>query len=565
MVHFLLTAITIVVVAVPEGLPLAVTISLAYSMFKMMKDNNLVRKLEACETMGGATNICSDKTGTLTENRMTVVEAWIEGKHHVNTDEKFPVSKGSLDMLFKAASLCSTAFWVDEVENGKKTRKYIGSKTETAILELLEKQNLAYDKVRKEAHILKMFPFNSTKKCMTAISDSKGANCEIWTKGAPEIVLHQCDTIFNGSGTEKLEKTKVSELLSTVDNMASKGLRTLALLYKTAEKPESFEDFAEPEEGFTLLAICGIKDPVRKDVPGAVRACQEAGIFVRMLTGDNMLTARHIAKECGILTEDGLCMEGPEFRKLTTEQMDEAIPRLQVLARSSPQDKHRLVSRLRVLGEVVAVTGDGTNDAPSLSEADVGFSMGIVGTEVAKEASDIVLLDDSFNSIVAAVLWGRNVFDSIRKFIQFQVTVNIVAVILAFIGAVSYGESPLTPLQMLWVNLIMDTMAALALATESPHKGLLERKPHGRFESIVTPAMWRNIGGQAVFQLVTMFFLLYLPHRIPYFQLPHPSTWKKHDLDLHQTLIFNTFVWCQVFNEFNARKLGNGESIFRKN
>eukprot|EP01091_Cochliopodium_minus_P014751 TRINITY_DN505_c0_g1_i1.p1 TRINITY_DN505_c0_g1~~TRINITY_DN505_c0_g1_i1.p1 ORF type:complete len:1009 (-),score=313.19 TRINITY_DN505_c0_g1_i1:89-3070(-) len=560
-VDFLLTAITIVAVAVPEGLPLAVTISLAYSMFKMMKDNNLVRHLEACETMGGATNICSDKTGTLTENRMTVVEAIVGDKYFSNLErENVNLNEKVADLFAKSVSLCSTAFWTLDEQN---LRRYVGSKTECALLEFIEKSKYEFSEIRSSNPIKKMFPFNSTKKKMTALSAGESGRVLIWSKGAPENMITFCNQyVDENNQTQKLDNEKSEQLLKQVEKMATKGLRTIAIAYKSVEEPSDWETFKEPSTGFTLIGICGIKDPVRKDVPGAVATCQRAGIYVRMLTGDNILTANHIAKECGILKEGGVSMEGPEFRKLSDKQLDEIIPKLQVLARCSPQDKYRLVHRLKFLGEVVAVTGDGTNDAPSLAEADVGFSMGIVGTEVAKEASDIVLLDDSFNSIVAAVMWGRNVYDSIRKFVQFQVTVNIVAVTLAFIGAVSYGESPLTPIQMLWVNLIMDTMAALALATESPHKSLLDRKPYGRHENILTPAMWRNILGQAICQLIIMFFLMYLPHRIPYFGLPPPGSWTTFQTDLHQTLIFNTFVWCQIFNEFNARKLGNELNVF---
>jgi len=286
-----------------------------------------------------------------------------------------------------------------------------------------------------------------------------------------------------------------------------------------------------------------------------------------MVTGDNILTAKHIATECGILTKDGMALEGPAFRKMSLDQLDKVIPNLQVLARCSPEDKFRLVSRLRELGEVVAVTGDGTNDAPALKKADVGFSMGIAGTEVAKDASDIVLLDDNFKSIVNAVKWGRNVYDSIRKFLQFQLTVNIAACFIVFIGAVSQGESPLSPIQMLWVNLIMDTLGALALATEAPTDELLLRRPYGRDDSIVTRKMWRFIFGSSIYQLSVLMLLLYAVQHFPFFSLKDRlassgGLWSETDKRIRQTIVFNSFVFCQIFNEYNARKLHDEWNVF---
>eukprot|EP00027_Filamoeba_sp_ATCC50430_P004623 CAMPEP_0168558174 /NCGR_PEP_ID=MMETSP0413-20121227/9825_1 /TAXON_ID=136452 /ORGANISM="Filamoeba nolandi, Strain NC-AS-23-1" /LENGTH=976 /DNA_ID=CAMNT_0008589269 /DNA_START=36 /DNA_END=2966 /DNA_ORIENTATION=- len=556
LVEFLITAITIVVVAVPEGLPLAVTISLAYSMFKMMKDNNLVRHLEACETMGGATNICSDKTGTLTENRMTVVRAWVAGKMYPDIPRAADLSTAIQKNLVEGIATNSTAYIVKKESDRE---EFIGSKTECALLQFAEKLGANYTELRQTTPAERMYPFSSAKKSMSTILKKAptASTYRIYTKGASEIILGMSTTFVNEQGNVvPINAETVKVLQDQITEMASNGLRTIGLAYSDIPAPQDWN--APQEKNLTLLAICGIKDPVRAEVPAAVKACQTAGITVRMLTGDNILTAKHIARECGILTENGVAIEGPDFRQLTQEEVDAIIPRLQVMARCSPQDKFRLVHRLRELGEVVAVTGDGTNDAPQLKEADVGFAMGIAGTEVAKEASDIILLDDNFSSIVKAVMWGRNVYDSIRKFVQFQLTVNVVAVIIAFIGAVSKGESPLKPVQMLWVNLIMDTMAALALATEAPTPELLKRKPYGRFEGIITPAMWRNIVGQATFQIIVLVVLLYFPSSIPQLGLNLKlSAWTEYHHTLQTTIIFNTFVFCQLFNEINSRKLGN--------
>jgi Ca2+-transporting ATPase len=446
------------------------------------------------------------------------------------------------------------------------------------LLEFVDKQfGSDYVELRKKLPIKRIYPFSSANKTMTTImhQDTKTGKYRMWTKGASEMVLAESTSIVSATGdvvplTEELKKQAMTE----IQGMAQSGLRTIGLAYADLDAPSAANggvsawNEAPPvrnvhHQGLTLIGVCGIKDPVRAAVPGAVRDCQLAGIKVRMLTGDNIHTAKHIARECGILTDDGVAIEGPAFRALSDEEVDAILPKLQVMARSSPQDKYKLVSRLRYHGEVVAVTGDGTNDAPQLKEADVGFSMGIAGTEVAKEASDIILLDDNFSSIVKAVQWGRNVYDSIRKFVQFQLTVNIVAVIVAFVGAVSHGESPLKPVQMLWVNLIMDTMAALALATEAPTADLLKRKPYGRFEGIITPAMWRNIIGQALYQIIVLFVLMYVAHWIPALELPGVlSAWTTTHHIIHTTIIFNSFVFCQLFNEINSRKLGNELNVF---
>lgn len=558
LVDFLIVAITIIVVAVPEGLPLAVTIALAYSQSKMMHDNNLVRHLEACETMGGATNICSDKTGTLTTNVMTVTRLSMNGQNYDQNSLPKNPSGEHWTKLIQGCAVNSTAF----IQKSGEEEILVGSKTECALLLMTRALGADYKAERKQVEIVKQWPFSSLKKRMSTLIKFKG-NLILYAKGASEIVLKDSTHFLSEGQIVPMEKHRLV-FSETIEEMAKNGLRTIGLAYRILDNTPDLEDEA-PAEKLIFIGITGIKDPVRPNVPEAVEKCKRAGIKVRMLTGDNRLTATHIAQECGILTGDPETnvIEGPDFRKLTDDQLDKRLPFIEVMARSSPEDKYRLVKRLRHHGEVVAVTGDGTNDAPQLKEADVGFSMGITGTEVAKEASDIVLLDDNFASIVKALMWGRNVFDSIRKFVQFQLTVNIVAVTIAFAGALSLGESPLTPVQMLWVNLIMDTLAALALATETPTPALLDRKPYKRNESIVTIGMWKNILSQSLFQLVVLGALLSFPSAFPFFGLPTWDKWTAQDALIHSTVIFNTFVFCQLFNEINCRTLGSEINVFK--
>eukprot|EP00026_Physarum_polycephalum_P007323 Phypoly_transcript_07382.p1 GENE.Phypoly_transcript_07382~~Phypoly_transcript_07382.p1 ORF type:complete len:532 (+),score=70.53 Phypoly_transcript_07382:144-1598(+) len=375
----------------------------------------------------------------------------------------------------------------------------------------------------------------------------------LFCKGASEILVDLSSHYIAEDGNiHPIEPRVKTELSLTIEQMAMTGLRTIAICYRDLEPGEEDKD-DRVEKNLVLIAIVGIKDPVRPEVPLAIKRCQQAGITVRMVTGDNICTATTIAKECGLLTDSGLAMEGPAFRKLTPDQMDQVVPRLQVLARSSPLDKHMLVSWLKEKGEVVAVTGDGTNDAPALREAHVGLAMGIAGTDVAKEASDIIIMDDNFSSIVQAVMWGRCVFDNIRKFLQFQLTVNFVALCTAFIAAVSDRGLPLKTVQLLWVNLIMDTLAALALGTETPTADLLARKPYGLEEPLISNVMKKNIFVHGIWQLGLLLGLLYAGPKIldlPYDHTIFPEQENKLTLD---TIIFNTFVFLQLFNEFNSR------------
>jgi Ca2+-transporting ATPase len=432
----LIVAITIIVVAVPEGLPLAVTLALAFATQRLLRENNLVRVLRACETMGNATTICSDKTGTLTTNKMTVVAGTFGTSSFANSDNEKAVESspsqwatGLADetkkVLLQSIAINSTAF--EGQEDGQIT--FIGSKTETALLQLA-RDHLGMESLpvqRANDHVEQMFPFDSGKKCMGAVIKTS-TGYRFIVKGASEILLRYCNSKANVEtlASEPLGNADREALQNTIENYAKKSLRTIGLVYQDfeqwppahAEVEEGHVAFASLLRDLKFLGVVGIQDPVRPGVPEAVRKAQHAGVTVRMVTGDNLTTGKAIAKECGIYTEGGVVMEGPKFRKLSTEEMDKILPKLQVLARSSPEDKRILVTRLKALGETVAVTGDGTNDAPALKAADVGFSMGISGTEVAKEASAIVLMDDNFASIVTALKWGRAVNDAVQKFLQ---------------------------------------------------------------------------------------------------------------------------------------------------
>eukprot|EP00698_Gefionella_okellyi_P009109 TRINITY_DN228_c0_g1_i1.p1 TRINITY_DN228_c0_g1~~TRINITY_DN228_c0_g1_i1.p1 ORF type:complete len:1015 (-),score=272.16 TRINITY_DN228_c0_g1_i1:297-3341(-) len=580
-VNFFIIGVAIIAVAVPEGLPLAVTISLAYSMKKMMNENNLVRHLEACETMGGATNICSDKTGTLTQNMMTVVEAFMMDQYHSQIPPASQVNEAFSKLFAESIAINSSAFIQERVvtdlgqPDAKKPAgdkemaaldimsvdinrlKIVGSKTEGALLLLTRHFGINYETIRKQLkeRLYKMWTFNADRKRMSVIIRN-GGGFRLFCKGASEVVIEDCVKAVNARGdVVDMSGELRQQVVDAIDTMATRGLRTLCLGYRDfTQDGEWDEDHDPPDNHLTFLAVVGIKDPVRPEVPGAVATCHKAGITVRMVTGDNIKTAKFIATECNIFNADqgDIAMEGPVFRRLPRDELDQVLLKLKVLARSSPSDKHLLVSRLRELGEVVAVTGDGTNDAPALKVADVGLSMGITGTEVAKEASDIVILNDNFSSIVAAVKWGRGVYDNIRKFLQFQLTVNVAALIVAFISAVSDRGTPLTAVQLLWVNLIMDTLAALALGTEHPDDSLLLRKPYGRYDRLISSTMWRNIFSQSLFQVTILFGVIYLG----------PYIWQVEEGSrVHYTMVFNTFVWCQVFNEINARKVNNEMNV----
>ncbi|XP_065789961.1 plasma membrane calcium-transporting ATPase 2 [Muntiacus reevesi] len=583
-VKFFIIGVTVLVVAVPEGLPLAVTISLAYSVKKMMKDNNLVRHLDACETMGNATAICSDKTGTLTTNRMTVVQAYVGDVHHKEIPEPSSINAKTMELLVHAIAINSayTTKILPPEKDGALPRQ-VGNKTECGLLGFVLDLKQDYEPVRAqmpEEKLYKVYTFNSVRKSMSTVIKLPDESFRMYSKGASEIVLKKCCKILNGAGEPRVFRPRDRDEMvkKVIEPMACDGLRTICVAYR--DFPSSPEPDWDNENDIlnelTCICVVGIEDPVRPEVPEAIRKCQRAGITVRMVTGDNINTARAIAIKCGIIHpgEDFLCLEGKEFNRrirnekgeIEQERIDKIWPKLRVLARSSPTDKHTLVKGIidsthTEQRQVVAVTGDGTNDGPALKKADVGFAMGIAGTDVAKEASDIILTDDNFSSIVKAVMWGRNVYDSISKFLQFQLTVNVVAVIVAFTGACITQDSPLKAVQMLWVNLIMDTFASLALATEPPTETLLLRKPYGRNKPLISRTMMKNILGHAVYQLTLIFTLLFVGEKM--FQIDSGRNAPLHSPPSeHYTIIFNTFVMMQLFNEINARKIHGERNVF---
>uniref|UniRef100_A0A8C2Z8X0 Calcium-transporting ATPase n=1 Tax=Cyclopterus lumpus TaxID=8103 RepID=A0A8C2Z8X0_CYCLU len=584
-VKFFIIGVTVLVVAVPEGLPLAVTISLAYSVKKMMKDNNLVRHLDACETMGNATAICSDKTGTLTMNRMTVVQAFIAEKHYKKVPEPENIPASILDILILGIAVnCAYTTKIMSPEKEGGLPRQVGNKTECALLGFSTDLKRDYQAIRNEIpeeKLHKVYTFNSVRKSMSTVLKLADGSYRMFSKGASEILLKKCYKILTANGEAKVFRPRDRDdmVKKVIEPMASEGLRTICLAYRDFPVSEGEPDWDNENDilsGLTCLSVVGIEDPVRPEVPDAIKQCQRAGITVRMVTGDNINTARAIASKCGILLpgDDFICLEGKEFNRrirnekgeIEQERIDKIWPKLRVLARSSPTDKHTLVkgiidSTVIEQRQVVAVTGDGTNDGPALKKADVGFAMGIAGTDVAKEASDIILTDDNFSSIVKAVMWGRNVYDSISKFLQFQLTVNVVAVIVAFTGACITQDSPLKAVQMLWVNLIMDTFASLALATEPPTEALLLRKPYGRNKPLISRTMMKNILGQGVFQLIIIFTLLFAGEKI--FDIDSGRNTPLHaPPSEHYTIVFNTFVLMQLFNEINARKIHGERNVF---
>ncbi|KAA8544926.1 hypothetical protein F0562_019679 [Nyssa sinensis] len=531
MVRIITAAVTIVVVAIPEGLPLAVTLTLAFSMKRMMANNVMVRKLSACETMGSATTICTDKTGTLTLNKMKVTEFWL-GKDIIKERALTEIAPNILELLQEGVGLNT----IGEVYRpiSASLPEISGSPTESAILSWAV-FDLATDIVElKQVHeILHVEAFNSEKKRSgVLVKRNGGKTVHTHWKGAAEMILAMCSNYYVRSGMiAAMNDVERMQFGGIIKDMAAKSLRCIAFAHKTTAAEGLQGNEKLEETGLTLLGLVGLKDPCRPGVRAAVKSCRDAGVNIKMITGDNIFTAKAIAIECGILepTEDlvDAVVEGVTFRNYSREERMVKIDSIRVMARSSPFDKLLMVQCLKQKGHVVAVTGDGTNDTPALKEADIGLSMGIQGTEVAKESSDIIILDDNFTSVVTVLRWGRCVYNNIQKFIQFQLTVNVAALAINFVAASSSGEVPLTAVQLLWVNLIMDTLGALALATEQPTNDLMTKPPVGRTEPLFK--------GSSIFGVSER---------------------------VKDTLIFNSFVLCQVFNEFNARKLEK-KNIFK--
>ena len=724
LVDAFIAGVAILVLAIPEGLPLSVTISLAYSVKKMMKDNNLVRHLSACETMGGANTICSDKTGTLTQNKMTVMQGWVYNEENqakmmnalkTGSEEEYTaflkeceaITPSVKDKLVEDAVLNNEGFLTTSDE-GKE--KGVGSALDVALLHWTRRLQFDYTKIRETypllkeddsaVGILRRFPFHSNRKRSSLLLRLPDGKFRLYVKGAPEMVIRLCNHValpdgnvkelsgdfqedskgnLSGSGSRK------NLVQHCIYPMAKQALRVLAFAYRdfdTAEDWDKMVTYATEEQkgvgecpavesGLTLVALLGFQDPVRPEVPQAVADCQKAGIFVRMVTGDNMETAKAIARQCNIYNSKGYvdgqgrkyppgrAILGSQFREITgglvlpphfyhkcqckdcsadpyfvpgfktpdypthfgypsivghcdehckdwtaeavakrgegksactkeckergcmyqvknpnderqlqqfmvvknQGQFEQFVDTLQVMARSAPTDKHLLVTGLMERHQVVAVTGDGTNDGPALAKSNVGFAMGITGTSVAKDASDIVLMDDNFVSIVKAVMWGRNVYDSIRKFLQFQLTVSFVACTVSFVSALFLHEPPMSAVQVLWINLVMDTLAALALATETPTPKLLDRAPYSKTESLISNVIVRNLLAQLVFHLVILLTVVFYGHKL--FNIPIGINLGDNvDPERHFTMVFNLFVFMEMFNEINSRRINNECNVF---
>lgn len=577
--------VIVVVVAVPEGLPMSVTVSLAIAWRKMSKSNSLVRQLVACETIGSATVICSDKTGTLTQNKMTVSRVGLdrrvfEGRLEDGTmlissgAGDWPRPDSSLHWLIMNSALNSTANL--ESKNGKTIT--VGNSTEGALLHWLAAgawirtdDGLEHLHLRVQYPTLYQIHFSSDRKRMTTVVKVDGRAVTL-VKGAPEVLLEQCQRYTETDGTvHDLTPARRAEILAQITAAAADAMRTLAFAHAglPADFPHAEEEIhhrrAEIENGLVFDGWVGIRDPLRDDVKEAVRQCRAAGIEVKMITGDTIETARAIGREVGLLdSPDALALTHAEFAKLTDEELSERLPRLRVLARALPADKYRIVKLLQAQNHVVAMTGDGTNDAPALKRADVGLAMGISGTEVAKEASKIVLLDDAFSTIVRGVHWGRALYENIQRFIQFQLTINVSALAIALIGPFLGLKPPFTVLQLLWINVIMDTFAAIALCSEPPRDNLLTRPPKRRDESILTPAMLGNIFATAAFFVVVMIGLLLGMEYAGWFAEgsgPNPPGWEFAPLTVRQvTIFFTVYVFFQVWNQINCRSLSPNES-----
>lgn len=538
-------AVTLIVVAVPEGLPMAVTLSLAYSMRRMLKTNNLVRKLHACETMGATTVICTDKTGTLTQNRMQVYKADFFGNPPVQVIEE-------------GIALNSTA-QLDRTDNGHV--EILGNPTEGALLLWLEKRGVDYSMLRMRSERVDELPFTTERKYMATVVRSESGKRTLYVKGAPEIVFGLC------RNTPGVDKTSLEALLLGYQGQA---MRTLGFAYRELTDGEDpIVDSKLKADDLTFIGIVAISDPVRIDVPDAVAEVMGAGIAVKIVTGDTPGTAKEIGRQIGLWDDtrdsDRNIITGVEFAALTDEELKERIADLKIIARARPMDKKRLVETLQELGNVVAVTGDGTNDAPALKTAHVGLSMGD-GTSVAKEASDITIVDNSFSSIGRAVMWGRSLFLNLKRFILFQMTVNVAACLIVLFGAFMGMESPLTVTQMLWVNLIMDTFAAIAMASLPPSAAVMRDKPRSRAAFIINRPMWKSIiGVGGIFFLVLLAILYYMDHVdiTSLTQVLYTEMGGYNDLNSYElSLFFTIFVFMQFWNMFNARAFATGRSAF---
>lgn len=552
----LMIAVTLIVVAVPEGLPMAVTLSLAYSMRRMLKTNNLVRKMHACETMGATTVICTDKTGTLTQNQMSVEETNFYGlsQQVLGADE-------TSRLVMENMALNSTASL--DLSHAEQP-VVLGNPTEGALLLWLREKGIDYRELKEHATILEELPFSTERKYMATVVESVqlGGKKILYVKGAPEIVRSLCRHIERNVSADGMDRQ--------LADFQCRAMRTLGFAYQVLEEGDiAISDNRVIADRLVFMGIVAIADPVRKDVPAAVHKCIAAGIHVKIVTGDTPGTAMEIGRQIGLWSKrdkDEAIITGTEFAKLSDDELDERVLDLKIIARARPMDKKRLVESLQRKNQVVAVTGDGTNDAPALKAAHVGLSMGD-GTSVAKEASDITIIDNSFGSICRAVMWGRSLYQNIQRFLLFQLTVNVAACLIVLVGAFMGTESPLTVTQMLWVNLIMDTFGAMALASLPPSQAVMKDKPRDRKAFILTKPMLKDILGVGGFFFILLVGFLYIFQHTEITQMTdllHCELGEANGLSAYeQTLLFSIFVWTHLWYMFNTRSFETGKSFFR--
>ena len=569
----LMIAVTLIVVAVPEGLPMSVTLSLALSMKRMLETNNLVRKMHACETMGAATVICTDKTGTLTKNRMSMGDNLIFGLKNGQLDQS-EVAR----LMKEGIALNSTAF-LDYSDNQKV--KVIGNPTEGALLLWLFDNNVDFVRIRDNANIVSQLPFTTRYKYMaTVVKTDLSGEYVLYVKGAPEYMIKRCPRVMMADGEHNIEEVR-TEVEQKLAEYQAKAMRTLGFAFKyltDSEVKTIFQNGKLQSEDLCFLGVVGIIDPIRDDVSNSIHDCLDAGIGIKIVTGDTPGTAMEIGRQVGLWDEgddpERQMITGKQFNLMTDEELKERLADLKIMSRARPADKERLVRLLQERGEVVAVTGDGTNDAPALNKAQIGLSMGD-GTSVAKEASDITILDNSFKSIARAVMWGRSLYLNIQRFILFQMTINVAACLIVLLGALLGTASPLTVTQMLWINLIMDTFAAMALASLPPDHSVLKEKPRSRDAFIITKEMLARILGVGLFFVAVLFgFIQYFKHCgvetladfslrdyfSNYFNFSHVGgNFTPKEL----SLLFTIFVFMQFWNIFNAKAYRTDESALK--